>query len=71
LFAEGNHSAEPRDRGRDRLRQGRDLIDPNAFIATEVDEDMAARERQAALPEVAKLTSTLPDCLSAPPQAIL
>jgi quinol monooxygenase YgiN len=49
---------------------GRDLTDPNVFIATEVYEDTAARERQAALPEVATLTSILPDCLGAAPQAI-
>src|SRR5262249_34345647 len=36
---------------------GRDLTDPNALIATEVYEDTAARERQAALPEDAKLAS--------------
>ena len=48
-----------------------DLADPDAFIATEVFEDGAARERQEALPEVARVMSVLPDALAAPPEATL
>jgi quinol monooxygenase YgiN len=49
----------------------RDLGDPNTFIATEVFEDAAARERQESLPEVAKVMSLLPDALAAPPEATI
>jgi len=47
----------------------RDLVDPNAIIATEVFEDAAARERQESLPEVADVMSLLPSLLAAPPEA--
>ena len=47
----------------------RDLTDANALIATEVFEDPAARERQEALPEVAKVMAVLPTALVAPPEA--
>jgi quinol monooxygenase YgiN len=47
----------------------RDLLDPNRFVATEVFQDVAARERQESLPEVARVLSLLPDCLAAPPEA--
>jgi quinol monooxygenase YgiN len=47
----------------------RDLLDPNTFIATEVFEDAAARERQESLPEVAKVMALLPTVLAAPPEA--
>jgi quinol monooxygenase YgiN len=47
----------------------RDVTEPNALIATEVFEDLAARERQEALPEVAKVMAILPDALAAPPEA--
>jgi quinol monooxygenase YgiN len=50
---------------------GRDVTDRNVFIATEVYEDTAARDQQTGLPEVARLTSILPDSLGAAPQAIL
>jgi quinol monooxygenase YgiN len=49
----------------------RDLTDTNAFIATEVFEDAAARERQEALPEVANVMSLLPTSLAAPPEATI
>ena len=49
----------------------RDIDDPNVFIATEVFEDSAARERQESLPEVANVMSLLPNCLAAPPEATL
>lgn len=50
---------------------GRDLTDPHAFIATEVFEDDAARERQESLPEVGKVLAMLPECLASPPEATL
>jgi quinol monooxygenase YgiN len=46
-----------------------DLADPNSFIATEVFEDQAARDRQESLPEVGKVMAILPDSLAAPPEA--
>lgn len=48
----------------------RDLTDANAFIATEVFEDQAARERQESLPEVGAVMALLPNSLAAPPEAI-
>jgi quinol monooxygenase YgiN len=48
---------------------GRDLADPDSIIATEVFEDEAARDRQEALPEVAKVMSELPQILAAAPEA--
>ncbi|TMK55154.1 MAG: antibiotic biosynthesis monooxygenase [Actinobacteria bacterium] len=50
---------------------GRDVDDANAFIATEVFEDAAARERQESLPEVANVMTLLPTALAAPPEATL
>jgi quinol monooxygenase YgiN len=47
----------------------RDLSDQNAFIATEVFEDEAARERQESLPQVATVMAMLPDSVEAPPEA--
>ena len=49
----------------------RDLADPNSFIATEVFEDQAARDRQESLPEVAKVMAILPESLAAPPEATM
>jgi quinol monooxygenase YgiN len=48
---------------------GRDVTDPNCFIATEVFEDDEARERQESLPQVARVMQLLPDALAAPPEA--
>jgi quinol monooxygenase YgiN len=45
-----------------------DLSDPDAFIATEVFADQAARDRQESLPEVASVMALLPDSIAAPPQ---
>ena len=50
---------------------GRDLTDDNALVATEVFEDLDARERQETLPEVAKVMSLLPAGLLGPPEATL
>jgi quinol monooxygenase YgiN len=47
---------------------GRDVNDPNAIIATEVFQDDAARERQEALPEVARVMALLPEVVAAPPE---
>jgi quinol monooxygenase YgiN len=49
----------------------RSLDDPNVFIATEVFEDPAARERQEALPEVGKVMAMLPGALASPPEATI
>jgi quinol monooxygenase YgiN len=46
-----------------------DLLDPNTFIATEVFEDVAARDRQEAQAEVAAVFALMPDVLAAPPEA--
>ena len=48
-----------------------DLTDPNAFIATEVFTDPAARERQESLPEVGNVLALLPNVLAAPPEATM
>jgi quinol monooxygenase YgiN len=46
----------------------RDLTDPNAFIATEVFQDEAARERQESLPQVGAVMSLLPSSIISPPE---
>ena len=48
-----------------------DILDASTFVATEVFEDKAARERQEALPEVARVMALLPECLAAPPEATI
>jgi quinol monooxygenase YgiN len=48
-----------------------DLADPDSFIATEVFEDQAARDRQESLPEVGKVMALLPESLAAPPEATI
>ena len=50
---------------------GRDLANPNSFIATEVFEDRAALERQESLPEVAKTLGVLEESLAAKPEATI
>lgn len=50
---------------------GRDVTESDTLIATEVFDDPAARARQEALPEVAKVMSLLPSALAAPPEATL
>jgi quinol monooxygenase YgiN len=47
----------------------RDLADPNSFVAIEVFEDEASRDRQESLPEVGKVMALLPESLTAPPEA--
>lgn len=50
---------------------GRDLTDPNSFVATEVFEDRAALDRQEAQPEVEKVLAVLGDLVAAEPEATL
>jgi quinol monooxygenase YgiN len=50
---------------------GRDVTDPNSFIAMEVFEDRAALERQEALAEVQKVIALLPNVLAGDPEATI
>jgi quinol monooxygenase YgiN len=50
---------------------GRDVVDSDAFIATEVFEDRAALERQELLPEVAKALGVLDESLATEPEATI
>lgn len=50
---------------------GRDVTDPDVFIATEVFEDRAALDRQEALPEVAKALGVLETSLAVDPEATI
>ena len=50
---------------------GRDLSDPDAFVAVEVFEDRAALERQESLPEVGKTLAVLEESLAAEPEATI
>jgi quinol monooxygenase YgiN len=49
----------------------RDITDQNSFIATEVFEDEAARERQESLPQVGNVMTLLPESVAGPPEATL
>jgi quinol monooxygenase YgiN len=50
---------------------GRDLTDPNSFIAFEVFEDKEALDRQEALPATQKTIALLGDVLAEPPAATI
>ncbi len=50
---------------------GRDLTDPDSFIATEVFEDRAALDRQESLPEVAVALGVFEQSLAAEPEATI
>lgn len=50
---------------------GRDVTDPNAFIATEVFADKEAMARQEALPQVQSVLELLPASLAAEPEATI
>lgn len=50
---------------------GRDLADPNAFVATEVFEDRAALDRQEALAEVQKTIALLGTVATGDPEATI
>lgn len=47
---------------------GRDVTDPDVFIATEVFEDRAALDRQESLAEVARAMQVFEDSLTATPE---
>ena len=46
----------------------RDLLDPDAFVATGIYEDGAALERQESASEVRQAMAMFPDVLAAPPE---
>lgn len=48
---------------------GRDVLDPDTFIATEVFEDRAALDRQESLPEVAEALGVIGESVAGPPEA--
>jgi quinol monooxygenase YgiN len=50
---------------------GRDLADPNSFVATEVFEDKAALDRQEALAEVQKTIALLGEVAAGAPEATI
>ena len=50
---------------------GRDLADPDSFIATEVFEDKDALDRQEALPAVQKTIALLEDAATGEPEATI
>lgn len=50
---------------------GRDLTDPDSFIAIEVFEDRAALDRQESLPAVERTVELLEQLLAAPPEATI
>lgn len=50
---------------------GRDLVDPDSFVAVEVFEDRAALERQEALPETQRALGLLGDLVAGPPEATI
>jgi quinol monooxygenase YgiN len=50
---------------------GRDLADPNSFIATEVFDDRAALDRQESQTEVANALAVLGESLVAEPEATI
>jgi quinol monooxygenase YgiN len=50
---------------------GRDVTDPNTFIATEVFEDREALDRQEALAEVQEIVERLGDLVAAAPEATI
>ncbi len=49
----------------------RDIVDPDAFVATEVMADQAALERQESLQEVAATLGVLETALVEPPEATI
>jgi len=50
---------------------GRDVSDPDVFIATEVFEGRAAIDRQESLPEAARALGVFEQCLAAEPEATI
>lgn len=50
---------------------GRDIVEPDSIIATEVFEDREALDRQESLPEVAKVMAVLPQVVATEPEATI
>ncbi len=50
---------------------GRDIVDPNSFVATEVFVDRAALDRQESLPATKKAIGLLEQLVAAPPEATI
>ena len=50
---------------------GRDLSDPDSFVAVEVFDDRAALERQESLPQVQKTIALLGEIVAAEPEATI
>ena len=50
---------------------GRDIVDPNSFVATEVFEDRAALDRQESLPVVKKTIGLPEQFVAVPPEATI
>ncbi len=50
---------------------GRDVTDPDSFIATEVFEDRAALDRQESQPQVGVVTGLLGEAVAEPPEATI
>lgn len=50
---------------------GRDIVDQNSFVATEVFSDRAALDRQESLPAVKKAIGLLEQLVVAPPEATI
>ena len=50
---------------------GRDLADPDSFVALEVFEDRAALERQESLPATQRVIGLLPELIAAPPETTI
>ena len=50
---------------------GRDVADPDSFVAVEVFEDRAALERQESLPVVQEVIGLLEDLVAAEPEATI
>jgi len=50
---------------------GRDILEPDCLIATEVFEDRDALDRQEGQPEVSKVMALLPGVLAEPPEATI
>lgn len=50
---------------------GRDLVDPDSFLAVEVFEDRAALDRQESLPVVQETLGLLGDLLAGEPEATI
>lgn len=67
LFREIVATSRPLD-GTIHFDMGRDLTDPNTFIALEVYRDQAALERQEALPAVQKTMGLFDALVAAPPE---